>query len=298
MGSSVQANATILSFTLNALSSAVFTAAVVWALLWAITRIAPYLRFKGAFAELTLNAAGERARGELRAAERRLLLLAAGACTALAGAVAFWIYGSARLSGLWMWLAFALACALSVAWGFFLVRGFIAWRRGRYAARAHVALGAALARLTLQAHRTFHDVPLGELTLDHVVVGKLGAYAVTVVARRPGKQGNVARINGRSIEFQDGFALLDTLALAERGARALADATAKGLSHRPHVLPVVAVPGWEIAPTQGQVGEVFLINEKSAVMLLRAAKPADHLMDQDAVALMERLTQLCVDKSF
>jgi len=298
MGSSVQANNTSLVFVLDVISGAVFAATLAWALMWAVTRIAPYLRLKGAFADLTLNGAGERARGALRAVERDLLLLAAAACTALTAAAALSIYGGPRLGGLWMWLLFALACLLFIAWWVFLVRGFLAWRRARYAARAHVALAAALARLAMQGQRVFHDVPLGEITLDHLVAGKLGAYAITLVARKPGKLGNVVRINGRSIEFQDGFALLDTLALAERSARALADASVKGLSHRIHVLPVVAVPGWEIAPAQGQVGEVFLINEKSAVMLLRAGKPADHLMDQDAAALQEQLTRLCVNRSF
>ena len=285
-----------LTLVLNALSGAVFAAAVAWALLWVLSRGAPYLRLKGAFADLTLNAPGELARGLLRGAERDLLLLAAAACTLLATIAALLVYGSPRLTGLWMWLLFGLACALFVAWWVFLVRGFISWRRRRYAARGHLALSGALGRLAMQGHRLFHDVPLGELTLDHLVVGKLGAFAITLVARRPGKLGNVVRINGRSIEFQDGFALLDTIALAERGARAVTDATAKGLSHRVHVLPVVAVPGWEIAPPQGQAGEVFLINEKSAVMLLRAAKPADHLLDEDAASLQEQLTRLCVNR--
>lgn len=294
----MQASNSLLVFVLDVLSGAVFAATLAWGLSWVIAHVAPFLRFKGAFAELTLNSPGERARAALRAVERDLLLLAAAACTALTAAAVLCVFGSARLSGLWMWLLFALACLLFSAWWFFLVRGFIHWRHCRYAARAHVALAAALGRLAMQGQRVFHDVPLGEGTLDHLVVGKLGAYAITLVARRPGKLGNVARINGRSIEFQDGFALLDTLALAERGARAVADATAKGLSHRIHVLPVVAVPGWEIAPAQGQAGEVFLINEKSAVMLLRAGKPADHLMDQDAAALQEQLTRLCVNRSF
>ncbi len=298
MGSIVQPSNTSLVFVLDVLSGAVFTATLTWAIAWAIARVAPLLRFKGAFADLTLNSPGERARAALRAVERDLLLLAAAACTALAAAGALCVYGSVRFTGLWMWLLFALACLLFIAWWVFLVRGFISWHHRRYAARAQVALAAALARLAMQGQRVFHDVPLGEGTIDHLVVGKLGAYAITLVARRPGKLGNVARINGRSIEFQDGFALLDTLALAERGARAVADGTAKGLSHRIHVLPVVAVPGWEIAPAQGQAGEVFLINEKSAVMLLRAGKPADHLMDQDAAALQEQLTRLCMNRSF
>lgn len=296
MGDPVQANGMSLAVVLNALCGAVFAATLAWALLWALARGVPYLRFGGAFPELTLNTAGERARSELRKLEQDLLLFAAAAVTALTAGAALFIYGGARLTGLWMWLLFGFACALFVAWWVFLVRAVLAWGRYRYAARAHLALAATLGRLAMQGHRVFHDLPLGEITLDHLVVGKLGVFAITLVARKPGKLGNVTRINGRSIEFQDGVALLDTIALAERGARAVADATAKGLSHRIHVLPVVAVPGWEIAPSQGQAGETFLINEKSAVLLLRAAKPADHLLDEDAASLQEQLTRMGVNR--
>ena len=292
----MQAGVNTLAFVLNALSGALCAAALVWALLWCCTRVAPYMRFKGAFAELTLNIAGEQARAVLRAVERDLLLLTAAAVSAGFVLLALWVYGAARLTGLWMWLVFALSCLLFIAWWVFLVRKVLAWRLARHAASCQAALGGVLGRLALQGHRAFHDVPLGELTLDHLVVGKLGAFAINLVARRPGKSGNVVRINGRSIEFQDGYALLDTIALAERGARAVADVAMKTTSHRVHVLPVVAVPGWEIAPPQGQAGDAFLVNEKSAVLLLRNSKPADYLMDQDVAALQELLARLCVNK--
>jgi len=292
---SVQVGVNTLAFVLNALSGALCAAALVWALLWCCTRLAPYVRFKGAFAELALNAAGERARTALRAVERDILLLMAAALSAGGTFLALWIYGGVRLTSLWMWLLFALACLLFIAWWVFLVRKLIAWRLARHAARCHVALGGVLGRLALQGGRAFHDVPLGEHTLDHLVIGKQGAFAISLVARRPGKSGNVVRINGRSIEFQDGFALLDSIALAERAARTVADATMKATSHRVHVLPVVAVPGWEIAPPQSQAGETFLVNEKSVVLLLRNSKPADYLMDQDVAALQELLARLCVN---
>jgi hypothetical protein len=69
----------------------------------------------------------------------------------------------------------------------------------------------------------------------------------------------------------------------------------KGLSHRPHVLPVVAVPGWEIAPPQGAAGETFLANEKTAMLLTLATKPADYLMDADVALLQEQLARLSLD---
>ncbi|HEX2668820.1 MAG TPA: hypothetical protein VHP13_10640 [Gammaproteobacteria bacterium] len=284
---------------INIITAALFAGAMAWGLLWLLSRAAPKLRFKGAFPELVQSISGAAARRELRAVERDLLILGAGAVAALTGGALLWVYGTARLEGVWMWVLFGLACALFVAWWVFLVRKSLAWRECRYAARAHAALGGTLARLAVQGHRVFHDVPAGELILDHVVMGNRGVFAIRVVARRPRKgDSHVVRINGRSIEFQDGFALLDTIALAERSARALADVQVKGLSHRLHVLPVVAVPGWEIAPAQGQAGETFLINEKTAVLLLRSSKPADYLMEADTGLLHEHLAKICLDTTF
>ncbi len=281
---------------INLITAALLVGALVWLLIWPLLRFVPRLRFGGAFKDLIQNVPGESARLALRHAEGDLMALAASACTATCSLVLGLAYATAPLKGLWMWLLFGLACALFVAWWVFLVRVALRWRQCRYAARAHAALGTALGRLALQGQRVFHDLELGGLNLDHIVMGNRGAFAIRVVARRPTKQGNVVRINGRSIEFQDGFALLDTLALAERSARALADMPVKGLSHRIHVQPVVAVPGWEIAPAQGQAGEVFLINEKTAVFLLRASKTANHLMDEDAALLHEQLARLCVNR--
>jgi hypothetical protein len=89
--------------------------------------------------------------------------------------------------------------------------------------------------------------------------------------------------------------LLDTIAFTERDARTLGAMEVKGLSHRLHVQSVVAVPGWEIAPAQNQAGATFLANEKTAMLLLRASKPADYLMDADAAVLHEHLAKICLD---
>ncbi|HLW74932.1 MAG TPA: hypothetical protein VKT74_07685 [Gammaproteobacteria bacterium] len=285
-----------LATVINTLSAGVFAGALAWALSWPLLWSAPYLRLKGAFADLVPTVPGEAARRELRDADRDLSLLCIAACAALAAYAALLVYGVARLQGVWMWVLFGLACALFVTWCVFLVRVSLRWRRCRYAAHAHGALASTLGRLALQGHRVFHHLVLGEVTVDHLVMGKFGVFAIKLVARRPGKLGNISRINGRSIEFQDGFALLDTIALTERSARAVADMQVKGLSHRIHVQAVVAAPGWEIAPPQGQVGEVILINEKTAVMLLRNSKPAYHLMDEDAVVLQEHLARVCVNR--
>ena len=285
-----------LPLIITVITVAVFAGAIAWLLLWLTLRVAGLLRFRGAFPDLVQTVPGGMARRELRLLERELATLTAAASAALSSALVLVFYGEARFAGLWMWALFGLACALAVAWTFFLVQHLRRWRELRFAARAQAAFAAALGRLNLQGHRVFHDVDAGGILLDHVVLGAKGCFAIHLVSRRPRKGAEtVVRINGRSIEFQDGHALLDTIALAERGARALADLPVKGLSHRLHVLPVVAVPGWEIAPPQGQAGETFLTNEKTGMLLLRASKPADYLMDADAAVLHEHLARMNVD---
>jgi len=285
-----------LPLIITVITAAVFAGAVAWALLWSSLRVAGWVRFKGAFPELVQSVPGAAARRDLRSLESDVATLTAALFAALSSGLLIAFYGEARLAGLWMWLLFGLGCALAIAWSVFLVKHLRRWRDLRFAARAQAAFAATLTRLNLQGHRVFHDVEVGGITLDHVVLGTKGCFAIRLVARRP-RRGveTVVRINGRSIEFQDGHALLDTIALAERSARALADLSVKGLSHRLHVLPVVAVPGWEIAPSQGQAGETFLANEKTALLLLRASQPADYLMDADAALLQEQLARMTLD---
>jgi hypothetical protein len=204
--------------------AAVCAGAIAWTLLWPSLHLASLFRFKGVFPELVQNAAGAHARRDLRLLERELMILAAAALAALGAAVTSLLFAAPRLGGVWLWALFGLSCALAVVWAVFLVRHLRRWRDLRFAARAQAAFAASLARLNLQGMRVFHDVVLDGVSIDHVVLGTRGLFAVRLVARRPqGDSETVVRINGRSIEFQDGTALLDTLSLTERAARALAD---------------------------------------------------------------------------
>ena len=278
---------------INSIAAGALCGAALWALMWALPRLARMLRLRGVFAELVLNAPAEDLRRELRRRENELLLLAGAAGAAISAWLAAMLFGATRYSGWLMWTLFGLGCALFVAWAVFLVLGFMRWYQSRYAVRASAALGAVFARLSLQGHRVFHAVPLADEVQDHVIIGTRGAFVVRVVTRRPTKQAKSVRLNGRFVEFQDGIGLPEPVVSAERGARALADLSAGNLSHRINVRPVLALPGWEIAPPQGPLSQVLLINEKNAMMLLGWTKPADSLFDDDAARLQEHLIKLC-----
>lgn len=278
---------------LNPIVEGVLCGAFLWALLWVTLHGAAWLRLRGAFPELVLNAPAEDLRRELRRRENDLLLLASAAAAAISAWLAAMLFAATRYSGWLMWALFALACALFVAWTSFLVLGFMRWYQSRYAVRASAALGGVFARLSLQGHRVFHAMPLGDEIQDHVVIGARGAFVVRVLTRRPTKTAISARLHGRFVEFQDGMGLPAPVLSAERGARALADLSAKNLSHRINVRPVIALPGWEISPPESPVSEVLLINEKNAMMLLGWTKPADNLFDDDAAKLQELLVRLC-----
>ena len=77
-----------LPLLINMLTGALFAGGIAFELLWLLVRALPWLRFKGPFPGLVQNVAGGRARRELRAKERDLLLLAAGAiCSFTSGAL-------------------------------------------------------------------------------------------------------------------------------------------------------------------------------------------------------------------
>lgn len=279
---------------LNTIAAGVFAGTLFWLLMWPLVRVTPLLRLKGVFPELVLNGCAEQAREALHLASRELAMLTGAACAAVAAFLALLFMETPVSFGVLSYVLFAIACLLTVAWGVFAVRGLRRWWQYRFAARADAALGAVLGRVAMAGHRVFHDVSLGNERFEHVVVGPRGIFVVRVVARRAVKQARAVRLNGRTLEFQDGKVLADPIVSVERGARLLAELVERSLSHRVAVRPVVAVPGWEVAPAHGT--ELLLVNEKNALMLPGWSRPADHVFEEDLPALQERLARLSVNR--
>lgn len=284
-----------LSHLLIAITGGVLSGVLCWLLLQALVRLAPLVRLRHAFGDLVLNAPGEQARENLARAARGMLLLGAAACASVGGFVALAVLALPSFGGVLMWVIFIIACALIVVWAVFLVHGFRRWRVCRFAARADVALGAALDRLAMQGHRVFHDVALGKQRFEHVVVGPRGLFVIRTVARRPKRNLNVVRLHGRTLEFQDGVNLTDTAGEVEQGAHLLSELAGRLLNHPVQARAVLAAPGWEV-PTD-QAGDLLLVNEKTAIMLLGWSRAGDHLLSEEAPTLQERLVRLSINRN-
>jgi len=279
---------------LNLIAGAVFAGAFFWLLMWPLTWLAQRLRFKPAFAEQMLNGTAEEARYQLRTCVRSLWMLVDAPLAAVSAMLVLRLFGTLGSFGAFSYALFTVACLLIIVWGVFLVRGLRGWRNIRFAVCADAAIGAALARLALQGHRIFHNVSIGGILIEHVVAGPRGVFAVKVIARRSVKGRNVVRLSERALVFQDGAALLDPIPDVERAARLLGEIIGRVLSHPVTVRPVLATPGWTVAPAQ--TGDMLLVNEKNAVMLPSWDRPADHLLSEDISALQERLTRLCSNR--
>ena len=170
-----------------------------------------------------------------------------------------------------------------------LLRIVAAKRRLAFVRDANMATGHALQKLTANQNRVFHDVPCGSHIVDNVVVGLHGIYAISVIARKPGKDNRV-RLQGDELSFAPGNASMSVSRSGAKSAR-LANEIRKLLKHDVRVRSVVALPGWEI---ESQVSDEYLVvNERNLAMLSGWKDQQDFLMTEDVAKVQEMLTERC-----
>ncbi|MGI9219525.1 MAG: hypothetical protein ACR2QS_00645 [Woeseiaceae bacterium] len=154
---------------------------------------------------------------------------------------------------------------------------------------ANIAVGHQLQKLSIGVGRTYHDIETSSGVIDHLIVGKNGAYAVSVYAVPAVKNGEVNLVNNE-LHFEQlnkARSIVATnanIASLEREFRRLLD-------HRVRVRSVIAIPGWVIGKQGSE--EHLLVNEKNLPMLSGWKDQADYLMDEDVDALHKLLTSRC-----
>jgi len=154
---------------------------------------------------------------------------------------------------------------------------------------ANIAIGHQLQKLSIGVGRTYHDVSTDSGIIDHIIVGKNGAYAVSVVAMSSRNKGDVTLINNELHFGETGktHSIVSTnanIASLEREFRRLLD-------HRVRIRSVIAVPGWTIEAQRGD--DHLLVNEKNLAMLSGWKDQADYLLDEDVDAIHRLLTKRC-----
>jgi len=152
-----------------------------------------------------------------------------------------------------------------------------------------MATGHSLQKLTANQNRVFHFVPCGSQVIDNVIVGLQGIYAVSVIAKMPGKDNRV-RLRGDTLTFAPGK---EALSVTRSGAKSVRLAKELGelVGHEVRVRSVIAVPGWEI---DSQVSDDYLVvNERNLSMLSGWKDQNDYLLNEDVASIQNMLTQRC-----
>lgn len=170
-----------------------------------------------------------------------------------------------------------------------LFRIAVARRRLAFVRDANMATGHALQKLTANQNRAFHDVRCQAGVIDNVIVGLHGVYAISVIARKPGKNNHV-RLNGDLLSFAPGKESVSVSRSGKKSAQ-LAQEFRKVVNHDMRVRSVIAVPGWEV---ESQVSDEYLVvNERNLAMLSGWKDQEDYLMNEDVEAIQKLLTKRC-----
>lgn len=274
-------------------SAAALAGAGAGGLFWILARLAlpmaGLLPSLPAFADNQLASPGNAERLAHRQSGRELAVLLAALSTALiAGVMAWALLRAWTPPGIpdWGWaLAWLpLAGMLGVA-GWFTWQAVQTRRQLAFAWAAKAAVGNILKRLNLAGNAVFHGVATEASTIDHVVIGRKGVFALNVVARPAPKDADgkpAAELRNGKLWMAGNVESLP-VGDAARNMTLLSGALSKLVGHRVPVRSVLVVPGWHTVPN-GE-GNHLVLNESNLAMLTSWNTPDAYLMDEDCVSI-------------
>jgi hypothetical protein len=138
-------------------------------------------------------------------------------------------------------------------WAYALYRWRAAVRRLKQAQwhrEARAMVGRAVGEIRHANHVAFHGVAVDDGTIDHLVVGPKGVFAIQTLvtpapARAGGRSGDIVAYDGRGLRFphgEDHGSIRHADALAEQLSRRLSEQLGAPVAAR----AVVALPGWRV----------------------------------------------------
>lgn len=153
-------------------------------------------------------------------------------------------------------------------------------RRLHLERQGRLLVGRLLEAVLPEEFRVFHDLFMEteeNETIDHVVIGPTGIYAVTTWVRNPeanvsGSAGYVVVVDGARLSFPDagGHEKTVTVAPIRDKGRRLKEWVAVATHEHHAVQPVLVLPGWEIQA--GSNAEVLVLNENTLATLSRGRR--------------------------
>jgi len=196
----------------------------------------------------------------------------------------------------WAWVVGAIVVASGVSFiPYSVVRLLHQRARLVYVRDAHIAVGHALHGTSMRGSRVFHEVTVGRVVIDHVVVGSSGVYAVNVVVRTRrramfAREARYASLDNDGLDF-DGAKDTAAVASSLRKAGQLSAMLSKVTTEPVKARSVIAVPGWRVGgPSQDHI---LLVNEKNLVMLTGWTSKESYLMDEDVEQIIKYLSNRC-----
>ncbi len=113
---------------------------------------------------------------------------------------------------------------------------------------AELAVGQELDQLMRKGAAVFHDVPAEGFNIDHVVVGRVGLFAIetkgfTKSVKLKGRKRYTVVFDGQLLRFPE-WSTDEPLQQAQRQAKWLERWLAGAVGEAVPVLPVLALPGW------------------------------------------------------
>lgn len=162
---------------------------------------------------------------------------------------------------------------------------------------AELAVGQELNHLMAQGGRVFHDFPVENFNIDHVVVGPGGVFAVETKGRaKPDKgRGSVDATvvyDGQMLRFPD-WHEKEPLDQAKRQSEWLQKWLSSSVGEPIRVRPALALPGWFIK--RAKPGNVMLFNGKNPQFLARPQNAVGTISPEMIQRIAHQLEQRCRD---
>jgi hypothetical protein len=166
--------------------------------------------------------------------------------------------------------------------------------------RRNWSVGEELNKLMRDGCLVFHDLPVENWNIDHVVIARTGVFAVETKARRKqrGKKADFhkVRFDGNALYFPGSKdkGETDDLEQTAQNAGWLCDFLSKALCEPIQVKAILTFPGWWV-DREGK-GAVTVLNHKE----FRACilKGPDHLTSKQMDQIAFQIEQKCRDVSF